>query len=195
MLSRKINEGTAMRYPASETAEKHDRILSHASRLFRERGFDGVTVSEIMKSTGLTHGPFYNHFASKDALVAESLAHASEAALAQMPDAAQSPEAMVAYVARYLSLAHRDTPGEGCILPALGAEVGRAPGAQAAVTAHVRAIVDRLQRFFPWPAKRNARRDAIRMFSAMVGAQVLARAVDDAAFADEVLAAVRSEYS
>jgi TetR/AcrR family transcriptional repressor of nem operon len=51
-----------MRYPAAETAEKHQKILAEASRLFKERGFDGVSVSEIMKATGLTHGPFYNHF-------------------------------------------------------------------------------------------------------------------------------------
>ena len=56
-----------MRYPAAETAEKHVRIVEQAARLFRERGFDGVSVGEIMKATGLTHGPFYNHFASKEA--------------------------------------------------------------------------------------------------------------------------------
>jgi TetR/AcrR family transcriptional repressor of nem operon len=148
-----------------------------------------------MKGTGLTHGPFYNHFSSKDALIAESLAHASEAALAQMAAAEQSPGAMAAFVAEYLSTAHRDMPGEGCMLPALGAEIGRALNAQVAVTAHIRAIIDRFQRYFPWQAKRNARRDSIRMFSAMVGAQVLARAINDAALADEVLGAVRSEYT
>jgi len=61
-----------MRYPAAETAEKHERILDEAARLFREQGFSGVSVSEIMKATGLTHGPFYNHFDSKEELMAES---------------------------------------------------------------------------------------------------------------------------
>src|SRR6266478_4755587 len=54
-----------MRYPATETAEKHDRIVQEASRLFRERGFEDVTVAEVMKKAGLTHGPFYSHFESK----------------------------------------------------------------------------------------------------------------------------------
>ena len=62
-----------MRYPAAETAEKHTRILEQASGLFRRRGFSGVSVGEIMRATGLTHGPFYNHFASKEALLAETI--------------------------------------------------------------------------------------------------------------------------
>ena len=69
-----------MRYPAAETAEKHQKILDEASRLFKERGF-GVSVSEIMKATGLTHGPFYNHFDSKEALMAECIEHAGGVAL------------------------------------------------------------------------------------------------------------------
>jgi TetR/AcrR family transcriptional repressor of nem operon len=69
-----------MRYPAAETAEKHQKILDEASRLFKERGF-GVSVSEIMKATGLTHGPFYNHFDSKEALMAECIAHSAGSAL------------------------------------------------------------------------------------------------------------------
>lgn len=184
-----------MRYPASETAEKHDRILEHAARLFRERGFGGVSVSEIMKSTGLTHGPFYNHFASKDALMAESLAHASDQALARLATFEQSPEQMRDYVRQYLSSAHRDAPGNGCIMPALGSEIGRAPVAKAAFTSHAKAIIGRFVASFPWSAKRTARRDAIRMLSAMVGAQILARAVDDPEFSEEILDAVRSEFA
>ena len=83
-----------MRYPAAETAEKHQKILAEASRLFKERGFDGVSVSEIMKATGLTHGPFYNHFDSKEALMAECIVHAGDAALAHLDEAAQTPEAV-----------------------------------------------------------------------------------------------------
>src|SRR5206468_669167 len=123
-----------------------------------------------------------------------SLAHASAAALARMDGPAQSPDAMVAVVAGYLSMVHRDAPGEGCMLPALGAEAGRDSKAQIPVTAHIRAILERLQRHFPWPSKAHARRDSMRMLSAMVGAQVLARATSDSALAAELLEAVRSEY-
>ena len=64
-----------MGYSANDTAQKHERILNESIRLFRERGFSGVSVDEVMKSAGLTHGPFYNHFASKEALMAETLTH------------------------------------------------------------------------------------------------------------------------
>jgi len=194
MFKSKITANT-MRYPAAETAEKHTRILEQASKLFLERGFDGVSLSEIMKSTGLTHGPFYNHFASKEALMAESLGFSSHNALAVLNAAQRSPEEMRAYVADYLSTQHRDDPGKGCMLPALGGEISREPGTRAAVTAHVKGIIGKFAESFPWSAKRNARRNAMRMLCAMVGAQVLARAVDDGELSDELLAVVRSEFT
>ena len=183
-----------MRYPAAETAEKHQRILDEASRLFRERGFDGVSVSEIMKATGLTHVPFYNHFASKEALMAESVAHAAAASSAAMEPAKHSAEGMLDYVQDYLSESHRDDPGHGCLMSALGSEVCRVPAVRAGFTDHVRSSIASLAAHFPWPAKRHARRDAIRMLSAMVGAVTLARAVDDAALSEEILREVRSQF-
>ena len=103
-----------MRYPAAETAEKHQKILAEASRLFKERGF-GVSVSEIMKSTGLTHGPFYNHFESKEALMAECITHSAADALVELDAAGQTPEGMRAYVRDYMSHEHRDARAEGCL--------------------------------------------------------------------------------
>src|SRR6516225_1279032 len=70
------SESGTMRYPASQTAEKHERILREAARLFRERGFDGAGVADIMKAAGLTHGAFYAHFPSKEALEAEAVERA-----------------------------------------------------------------------------------------------------------------------
>ena len=176
-----------MRYPASETAEKHVRILDAAARLFRERGSAGVSVSEIMQATGLTHGAFYNHFASKEALVVESLAHASSKSLKDLTRAQQSPEEMIAYVQKYLSASHRDTPGDGCVMTALGSEIPREPLAQSGFTAYVRTTIEKLADHFPWPSKRSARADSIRMLSTMVGAVILARAVNDAELSDEIL--------
>ncbi len=184
--------GVGMRYPASETAEKHVRILDAAARLFRERGSAGVSVSEIMQATGLTHGAFYNHFASKDALLAESLAHASSKSLKDLTQAQQSPQEMIAYVQKYLSASHRDTPGEGCLMTALGSEIPREPMAQSGFTAYVRTTIEKLTAHFPWPSKRSARRDSIRMLSTMVGAVILARAVNDAELSDEILRDVRA---
>lgn len=184
-----------MRYPAAETAEKHRLILQHASRLFRERGFDGVSVAELMKSTGLTHGPFYNHFTSKEALMQESVRFTSSQALAELTIAERTPEELRAYVAQYLSAQHRDNPGDGCMLPSLGVEVGRAPLIKPALTEHFKQMIEKFTAHFPWAGKRNRRRDSIRLLSAMVGAQVLARSVDDADLSDEILAAVLSEFS
>jgi TetR/AcrR family transcriptional regulator, transcriptional repressor for nem operon len=183
-----------MRYPAEETAEKHQRILEQASRLFRERGFSGVSVSELMKATGLTHGSFYNHFDSKDALISKSLEYTSRQNLARLANAKNSPESMLAYVMDYLSPEHRDGPENGCLMAALGTEISREPVAQAGFTAHVKTSVERFAAYFPWSKKRNRRRNAIRTLSTLVGAMVLARGVDDPAFSDEILREVRAEF-
>ncbi len=174
-----------MRYPAAETAEKHARILEAASRLFRERGFADVSVAEIMKATGLTHGPFYNHFASKQALMAEAIGHASAESFAGLDKA----ESAAAYQADYLSTAHRDNKADGCLIAALASEIGREPSVRAAVTTHIKALIDKVAAKFPWPAKRDPRAEAIRMTASLVGALILARAVDDPALSEEILRA------
>jgi len=176
-----------MRYPAAETAEKHARILEEAARLFRERGFAGVSLAEIMKATGLTHGPFYNHFDSKEALMAESVAQASAQSIAGLDRATSDEAGKLAYVRGYLGPAHRDAPGAGCVIAALAPEIGREPRVRAAFTVHVKALLDKLLGHFPWPAKRAARGDAIRMLCTLSGAVALARAVDDEALSDEIL--------
>src|SRR5438270_3034552 len=165
-----------MRYPAAETAEKHARILRAASALFREHGFAGVSVGKIMQATGLTHGPFYNHFESKEALISESLQDASEKALADMDAASGTPDDLLKYLYGYLSEAHRDAPGQGCLLAALAPEIAREQDVRSVLTRHVAATIDRLKRLFPWRAKRNARSESIRMLSMMVGALTLSRA-------------------
>jgi TetR/AcrR family transcriptional regulator, transcriptional repressor for nem operon len=179
-----------MRYPAAETAEKHQKILAEASRLFKERGFDGVSVSEIMKATGLTHGPFYNHFDSKEALMAECIAHSGDAALADLDAAGETPEGMRAYVRDYLSSEHRDGRSDGCLVAAFAAHSGQ-PGSEqgvgAPLTAYLKSVIDRFARNFPWRSKKNAKGDAIRMLASMYGGVVLARAVDDEALSEEIL--------
>lgn len=181
-----------MRYPAAETAEKHEKILGAASRLFRERGFSGVSVSEIMKATGLTHGPFYNHFASKEALMAECLAHASGESLAGLDAAAATPGGMAAYADAYLSPDHRDMPAEGCLLAALASEAAQTESVKATLSTHVQAMVQRYVKYVPWRSKQAARAESIRTLASMVGAVVLARAVDDMALSDEILRDVLS---
>jgi TetR/AcrR family transcriptional regulator, transcriptional repressor for nem operon len=183
--------GVGMRYPAAETAEKHERILNEAARLFRERGFSGVSVSEIMKATGLTHGPFYNHFDSKEALMADSVMHGMQTTLDGLEATEGSARGWADYLKRYLSVAHRDACGAGCTMAALAAEVRQEPLVRGPFTARLRAVVETMASHFPWSSKRVARGDAIRALSSMVGAMVLARAVDDDAFSEEILREVR----
>src|SRR5580704_18428478 len=97
-----------MRYPAAETAKKHKKIIGEAARLFRERGFSDVSVAEIMQATGLTHGPFYNHFESKEGLMVEAVQHASEEGLKALEAAPHSEKGKRDFMSRYLSPAHRD---------------------------------------------------------------------------------------
>ena len=184
-----------MRYPAAETAEKHSRILDQAARLFRDKGFDGVSVSEIMKATGLTHGPFYNHFESKQALMAECIEHASGKAIEGLEASAPSNQGWLDYVAAYLSRAHRDGPADGCLIAALGPEIARAPAVKVTLTEHVRQTLERMSCHFPWGRGDRGRTKAICALSTMVGAMVLARGIEDEALSNEILDKVRSSLT
>lgn len=184
--------GGRMRYPPEETAEKHARILEQASILFRERGFSGVSVSEIMKATGLTHGPFYNHFESKEDLIAKSVEDTSTKALALMREGAASGQPMNQFVDKYLSEQHRDNRGNGCLMAALASEIAREPAAQCAFTRHVEAMAEALTEPLAKAKKKNARRHAIHMLSSIVGAIVLARAIDDPELSEEILRETRA---
>jgi TetR/AcrR family transcriptional repressor of nem operon len=187
----KTLEVAFMRYPAADTAEKHKQIIREASRLFRERGFSGVSVAEIMQATGLTHGPFYNHFPSKEDLMAKSLEHGMQSKLAGMEQVGNSAKRTAEYLDRYLSTAHRDAPGEGCPIAALAADTQQHSEVRRTFTAQVKAVVEKMGSKFYWRSKRSARGDSIRMLSTMVGALILARAVDDEAFSKEILREVR----
>jgi TetR/AcrR family transcriptional repressor of nem operon len=184
-----------MRYPAHETAEKHRQILASASQLFRQRGFLDVSVAEIMKAIGLTHGPFYNHFASKQDLAAKSVAAESERALGELRNCAPTTEGRSAYVNGYLSTAHCEAPGTGCLIATLAADVAREPEAKAVFTTHMQTLIARFAAQFPWRSGRAARGEAIHTLAAMVGGVVLARASADPEFAEEILAEVRKHVA
>jgi TetR/AcrR family transcriptional regulator, transcriptional repressor for nem operon len=181
-----------MRYPPEETAEKHARILEQASILFRERGFPGVSVSEIMKATGLTHGAFYNHFESKEDLISKSIEDASAKALDSMNESAASGETVPQYVGGYLTEQHRDDSGNGCLMAALASEIAREPSAQPAFTRHVEGMLKAFTGSLAKAKRKNARRDAIHALSSIVGAIMLARAVDSPELSEEILREVRA---
>lgn len=185
-----------MRYPASETAERHERILTEAARLFRERGFDGAGVADIMKAAGLTHGAFYAHFPSKDALETEAMEQAFAQSGRQIYKlTANASDPRSAFLKSYLSAAHRDHPGSGCAIAALGPEVARDSATRRPFTQQVKRMIEGMAGRFRWRRKTAARRDAIHLLSAAVGALVLARAVDDRELSDEILASVRDSLA
>ena len=185
-----------MRYPASQTAEKHERILREAARMFRERGFDGAGVADIMKAAGLTHGAFYAHFPSKDALEAEAV----ECAFAQSDKriyalTANASDPKRAFLDSYLSAAHRDHPGSGCVIAALGPEIARDSAARSPFTQRVKHMIEGMAGRFRWKRKGAVRRNAIHLLAAAVGALTLARAVDDPRLSDEILESVRDDLA
>src|SRR5690606_11485514 len=117
-----------MRYSREHKAQTHARIVRKASVRLREKGVHGVGVAELMKEAGLTHGGFYAHFASRDALLVEAVAHAMDRSIVHWRKNAEAtpPDArMAAIVNAYLTPAHRDDPGYGCAIAALGAEIAR----------------------------------------------------------------------
>lgn len=167
----------------------HNRnvVVDAASRLFRRFGFDGVSISEIMLESGLTHGGFYKQFGSKEDLAAQACARALERSRERwqgvVRDAALGHE--IAAVARdYLSARNRDLPETGCALAASGADAARRGGALAtASTTGMNGLTDILT------DTSGDRALALAQLSQMVGAMVLARAVDDATLSDEIMAA------
>lgn len=181
-----------MKVSREQAAKNRERILDEAARQFRAHGFDGIGLSDLMKNIGLTHGGFYGHFGSKDDLMAAACTRAADATLAEWERRTQRAEdPLSAILVPYLSQAHRDHPAQGCLMAALGPEVSRqAPEVRRAVTDRFTAMIDMLAKFIPGAAKAANRKKALAMFSAMVGAVVLARAVDDARLSEEILQAV-----
>lgn len=176
-----------MRYPAEETAERHRRILEVASVLFRERGFDGVSVGQVMKASGMTQGAFYHHFESKEALIEECLRDASAKSLEKMAAAGVDPESMTAHIQDYVSEWHRDARGTGCMIAALGSDAAHEPFVQPVFTEHIEGVLNGLMTTGASSESGGTRRNAIQTLSGMVGALVLSRAVDDPELSSEIL--------
>jgi TetR/AcrR family transcriptional regulator, transcriptional repressor for nem operon len=176
-----------MRYPAEETAAKHDRIVKEASRLFRERGFEDVTVGEVMKAAGLTHGAFYAHFSSKEDLEKAAVAYGQSLSAGRVRNYGATRKGRRAFAGRYLSTRHRDNPGDGCTMAALAQAVARStPELKAAFERGLEEILS---------AQGGDRKDAIFQTAALVGGVVLARAVEDKQLSEEILRSVRQKLS
>jgi TetR/AcrR family transcriptional repressor of nem operon len=179
-----------MKVTRQQVAKNRQRILEVAGKLFREKGFDGVSVADIMKGAGLTHGAFYGHFASKDDLAAQACANG----VGKIQDtwtalAGDNPaDQLGAIVSAYATPDHRDDLGGGCVLAALGADAVRQPGAvRRAFTEGIRSTVAMLSMIAPGGSNTAQREKALATLAGLVGALTLARAADDPTLSDEIL--------
>ena len=180
-----------MRVSREQAALNRARIVEVAARLFREKGYDGIGVADLMKGAGLTHGGFYGHFDSKEDLLAEACAKALEGSVERWQRIAEqnSPQAALDKIAHsYLSPDHRDHPGLGCSVTALGADIARlGQPAREALTGGVKGQLAVLEKLLPGDDAAERRRAAVASYAAMVGAMVLARAVEDPALSEEFM--------
>jgi TetR/AcrR family transcriptional repressor of nem operon len=174
-----------------DKAKNHDKIVEIAAARIRESGTVAPGVAEIMKAAGLTHGGFYKHFASRDDLVAEAADRAfaeGNEALESLTEGADDP--LAAFVDWYTSADHRDNPGDGCAVVALGSDVPRADArVRTAYREQVERYIAQLEEL--QGGGEDARRRAIAALTSLVGGVLVARAVDDAALSDEILRTVR----
>jgi TetR/AcrR family transcriptional repressor of nem operon len=188
-----------MPYTKAHKTRTHERIVEAAARAFRERGVESVAIADLMRDAGLTHGGFYAHFPNKDALVAEAMARGLAdsrreflAGAADVNPAAPLREIIRRYVSRF----HRDHPAEGCVLPALSAEVAREPeGVRRAYTGAVEDLVAGIAEHCPGDTPEARRDAALTLIAGMAGAVALARAVDDPTLSDRLLLATRRFFT
>ena len=182
-----------MGYSKAQKAKTHERIVKLASKRFREVGLAGIGIAELMKEAGLTVGGFYKHFDSRDDLVAEAVSSAF-GGWKRRVEAAKSGGAPVSYeklIDEYLNEAHRDNPGTGCAFSALAPEIARSDKRTRALTSEqVRNDIQLIATLLPGRDKRTARSRAILIFSALVGAMSIARAVSNEALSREILETV-----
>ena len=184
-----------MRYSREHKLETHARIVKRASVRLREKGAHGIGVADLMKDAGLTHGGFYAHFASREALVIEAFAHAMDRSTEhwrKLAERTPPEQRMAAIVDSYLTPVHRDDPGHGCAIPALSAEIAReSPKTRKAFAAKLEQMIDALAVQLPDLPRKAARKQATAAIATMMGTLVMARVAGNGEFSDEIMGAGR----
>jgi TetR/AcrR family transcriptional repressor of nem operon len=184
-----------MRYSREHKLETHARIVKKASVRLREKGAHGIGVADLMKEAGLTHGGFYAHFDSRDALVVEAFSYAIDRAIERWRKTVeQMPphKRLSSLVEIYLTPLHRDDPGNGCAVPTLGAEIAReSPKTRRAFAAKLEQMIELIGDQIPDVARKTARKQAIATLATMMGTIVMSRIAGTGEFSDEILEAGR----
>ncbi len=184
-----------MGHSKADKADSHERIVKVAAARFRERGVDGIGVADLMKEAGLSHGGFYRHFDSREALVAEAVERALRegAQVAEMLGNRQDSP-LPALIDGYLSAVHRDALATSCAVTTLAGDVARSSErARAAYTRQVGLYLDLLTRLIAGDKVKARRARAIVALATFVGAVSMARAVNDAKLSDEILKTAAAE--
>ncbi|WP_041790009.1 TetR/AcrR family transcriptional regulator [Rhodoferax ferrireducens] len=191
------NSPSNIRTAAKEAS--HERIVDAAARAIRRSGYDGTGVADIMKEAGLTHGAFYAHFASREAMLAEAADRAgaeANAAAASVIAAVPPERALQALMQVYLSKEHLESIETGCPISALGSEMPRqSPEVRRAATRRIKEMVDLVARQFPDWGQPGAHERALVTVATMVGTLMLARAVNDSALSDALRSATLKSLS
>jgi TetR/AcrR family transcriptional repressor of nem operon len=184
-----------MRYSKEHKLETHARIVKKASVRLREKGAHGIGVADLMKDAGLTHGGFYAHFDSREALVIEAFAYAMDQSTdrwRQLAGQAAPDQRLATIVDSYLSPQHRDNPGHGCAVPALGAEIAReSPKTRKVFATKLDQMIEMMSEQFHGGPSKSARRQAMAALATMMGTIVLARAAGNGELSEELLSAGR----
>ena len=179
------------RYSKDHKAETHDKILQAAAEAFREDGLPETSIPRIMEQVGLTHGGFYAHFPNKDALVSEACAHTLLGSVERTyARGANAPEGqgVRAIVDHYLSPTHRDNRSGGCVIPALGSEISRAPDeVRHPFSEALRQYFATIEPFIADSVKEEVPDAELALAATMVGGLLLARVVDDPELSDRIL--------
>ncbi|NVN87414.1 MAG: TetR/AcrR family transcriptional regulator [Rhodopseudomonas sp.] len=184
-----------MRYSKEHKLETHARIVKKASVRLREKGAHGIGVADLMKDAGLTHGGFYAHFDSREALVIEAFAFAMDRSterwrklVSELPP----QQRLAAIVNSYLTPTHRDDPGRGCAVPALGAEIAReSPKTRRAFAAKLEQMLEMMASQIIDAPPKAARKQAVATLATMMGTLVLARIAGSGELSDDILEAGR----
>lgn len=183
-----------MRYPPGHKEAVRATIVTNAARALRRGGLDGVSIPDLMKASGLTHGGFYVHFQNRDDLVAAAVVVAAEETGASVLE--RAPGDVQAMLAGYLSQSHVDHPEGGCVVAALGTEAARQAAPVRRAFAHAaRGLIHLVDQQIQPPKPAEAVSDEALVLSAqMVGAVVLARLVDDPELSGRLLQAVKDQH-
>jgi TetR/AcrR family transcriptional repressor of nem operon len=185
-----------MRYSREHKQETHARIVRKASVRLREKGAHGIGVADLMKEAGLTHGGFYAHFDSREALVIEAFNYAMNRSTERWRKMAEEtpPEKRFATIVEsYLTALHRDDPGHGCAVPTLGPEIARESAkTRKAFAAKLDEMIEMMADQVPELPRKVARQQAIAALSTMAGALVLSRVAGTGEFSEEILSAGRA---